>query len=380
MTLTHRFLAAISAVLALGGTTTIEAQHPAFQRGESMELNAGWPAFRPRMPPGAPAAGGTAFADGQGAAVPRAIPDRGIVRGLYAKCLDVQQGSTALGTKLHMWTCHSGPAQQWEHTAAGEIRGLGGKCLDVQWARTTPGTPVHMWDCNGSPAQKFSVSRDGAIMGLGGLGLDVRGGSTARGAPVQMWHCNGTPAQRWGFSVPGTNRGDRLQRNTVLYEFDHITSNGRTLVMQGDCNLVLYERSTALWASNTMNFGRECYAIMQGDGNLVVYNESHRALWASGTNRYPGGYAVLQSDGNFVIYQNGCARWSTDTARETAGSVSGSHPGSDPSCRFSRTETKCAFLVMLCRHVYNCGFDSNLNPIDRPDSWSACGACVGWSW
>ena len=83
---------------------------------------------------------------------------------------------------------------------------------------------------------------------------------------------------------------------------------------------------------------------------------------------------MLQSDGNFVIYQGECARWSTDTVRASAGGE-GLHPGLDPLCRPSRTDTKCVFFTMWCRNVYNCGFDSNLNPIDRAENWSFCGAC-----
>ena len=76
------------------------------------------------------------------------------------------------------------------------------------------------------------------------------------------------------------------------------------LIMQTDCNLVLYNNHTAVWSSNTStntagakdsllpdpagqgNYNN-CYAAMQGTGNLVVYAPTYpggqRALWDSGT-------------------------------------------------------------------------------------------------
>lgn len=84
------------------------------------------------------------------------------------------------------------------------------------------------------------------------------------------------------------------------------------LTMQADGNLVLYERSRALWSSNTA--GRGAYAAMQADGNLVVYNWSHQAVWSSGTYGNPGAYLMLQDDRNLVIYTpNGRALWASNT-------------------------------------------------------------------
>jgi hypothetical protein len=86
------------------------------------------------------------------------------------------------------------------------------------------------------------------------------------------------------------------------------------LIMQGDGNLVLYQGSTALWASNTAG-SAATEAIMQGDGNFVLYSSSGAALWASGTNGNSGADLVVQNDGNVVIYSAaGAALWSTGTA------------------------------------------------------------------
>jgi hypothetical protein len=87
-----------------------------------------------------------------------------------------------------------------------------------------------------------------------------------------------------------------------------------TLIMQGDDNLVLYQGSTALWASNTVGSGAD-EAIMQGDGNLVLYTSSGTPVWASNTAGNAGAYLDVQNDGNVVIYSaSGTALWSTGTA------------------------------------------------------------------
>ena len=87
-----------------------------------------------------------------------------------------------------------------------------------------------------------------------------------------------------------------------------------SLIMQGDGNLVLYQGSTALWASNTAGSAAD-EAIMQGDGNLVLYTSSGTPVWASNTAGNDGAYLEVQNDGNVVIYSaSGSALWSTGTA------------------------------------------------------------------
>ena len=87
-----------------------------------------------------------------------------------------------------------------------------------------------------------------------------------------------------------------------------------SLIMQGDGNLVLYQGSTALWASNTVGSGAD-EAILQGDGNFVLYTSSGTPVWASNTAGNTGAYLNVQNDGNVVVYSaSGAALWSTGTA------------------------------------------------------------------
>lgn len=100
-----------------------------------------------------------------------------------------------------------------------------------------------------------------------------------------------------------------LQVNDVI-----VSSDGNfELVMQGDCNLVEYDRSgRALWASNTVrDASLQCYAIMQSDGNLVIYDQYNRPQWTSNTSGHPGAYVTLQDDANLVVYLGRFPLWAS---------------------------------------------------------------------
>ena len=79
--------------------------------------------------------------------------------------------------------------------------------------------------------------------------------------------------------------------------------NGRfSLTMQLDGNLVMYEGTTPLWASNT--FGSTGFsAIEQTDGNFVLYDMTGHPLFATGHNRV-GNRLAIQDDGNLVLYSS----------------------------------------------------------------------------
>ncbi|ETA71052.1 lectin [Actinospica robiniae] len=121
------------------------------------------------------------------------------------------------------------------------------------------------------------------------------------------------PGSSTGGATPGCGQMTGNQQITVNQS---ITScDGRfQLILGGDGNLVLYQGSTALWASGTAGQA-SAKAIMQGDGNFVIYNASGSPLWASNTAGDNGAYLSVQNDGNTVIYNSaGTVLWSTGTA------------------------------------------------------------------
>ncbi|MFI6096263.1 ricin-type beta-trefoil lectin domain protein [Lentzea sp. NPDC051213] len=120
----------------------------------------------------------------------------GAITGLGGKCLDVTNGSTTNGNQPQMWTCTSGPNQQWTLAADGTVRGLG-KCLDVTGNGTADGTAVQLWDCFGGGNQRWTAV-NGTLVNVGSNKcLDVIGNNTANGARLQIWSCSGGANQRW---------------------------------------------------------------------------------------------------------------------------------------------------------------------------------------
>ncbi|GAB3415388.1 hypothetical protein [Niabella aquatica] len=105
-------------------------------------------------------------------------------------------------------------------------------------------------------------------------------------------------------SSPALLKGQSMICENGLYRF----------VLQGDGNLVLYNNSSALWASNTVGKAAN-YLFFQGDGNLVLCSQSNGTgvVWAS--NIYSGPFGspygnyyvpssailVLQNDGNLML-------------------------------------------------------------------------------
>jgi hypothetical protein len=52
---------------------------------------------------------------------------------------------------------------------------------------------------------------------------------------------------------------------------------------------------------------------MQGDGNLVLYDVNNSPRWDSGTWGFPGSFLIMQNDGNLVIYQGSTPLWASNT-------------------------------------------------------------------
>ncbi|XP_074565306.1 mannose-specific lectin-like [Curcuma longa] len=115
-----------------------------------------------------------------------------------------------------------------------------------------------------------------------------------------------------GLLLPSSMADNVLDGGGTLYTGQSLTQGDYTFIMQSDCNLVLYDKGRAVWASKTNGQGRNCVLRMQTDGNLVVYDGSNRPVWASNTGGSRGYYIlVLQRDRNVVIY--GCPRWASGT-------------------------------------------------------------------
>ncbi len=102
--------------------------------------------------------------------------------------------------------------------------------------------------------------------------------------------------------------GQHLSANDTLYTADHTYR----IVMQADCNLVIYQTGTPIWYTGTQGQGTGCHADMQADGNFVLYNSAGTALWHTHTNGQSIAYLTLQPTGKAaLINTNGTTTWTT---------------------------------------------------------------------
>jgi hypothetical protein len=135
-----------------------------------------------------------------------ALPTQGAIKGIAAKCLDVDTpGNVDVqnGRRVQIWDCNGMPQQQWIAAADGTLRVLG-RCLDDYAAGSADGNPLVLWTCNGTAWQGWHRDADGTVINTDpavGKYLDDKYAGTNNGNPVWLYEHTGTAAQIW--SAPG---------------------------------------------------------------------------------------------------------------------------------------------------------------------------------
>jgi hypothetical protein len=181
---------------------------------------------------------------------------------------------------------------------------------------TGDNAPVWASSTHGRGASQAGVLDNGT--------LQVRsGGRVLWSSPVPPGSLEPGPAQPRP-QLPGTGPArEELRAGESLLENQELRPGGRRpfLVMQSDCNLVLYrDTGQPIWASQTHNRGTGCRADFQRDGNLVVYDRGGRALWSSGTARSGADRLRLEQDGSFTLSGAGQMVWNSAGRRQDTGS------------------------------------------------------------
>ncbi|CAM6048170.1 unnamed protein product [Sphagnum compactum] len=132
-----------------------------------------------------------------------------------------------------------------------------------------------------------------------------------------------------------------LAAGMVLFgnQTQYLSNSGYYLVMQPDCNLVMYRGSSLatshqVWQTSTAGKGSDCWLTMQTDSDLVIYNATCGppcASWASKSytdgKPDPSYFLMLQSNGELDIYnfQN-----DNPTSYSTVVSVNALDPSGSP--------------------------------------------------
>ncbi|MFQ6175243.1 hypothetical protein, partial [Streptococcus anginosus] len=110
-------------------------------------------------------------------------------------------------------------------------------------------------------------------------------------------------------NIPRT--ANMLFSGESLYEDGKLIARNHQLVMQGDCNLVLYGGKYG-WQSNTHGNGQHCFLRLNHRGELIIKDDAFNTVWNSGQNSGEGDYVfILQDNGFGVVY--GPAIWSTSS-------------------------------------------------------------------
>jgi hypothetical protein len=191
-----------------------------------------------------------------------------------------------------------------------------GNLVDYSWPR-----PLWASNTGNHPGSSLAMQGDGNLVIYAPGGIPIWASNTAGhpGAYFEVQNdanmiiraANG--AVLWASSAVDT-RIDGGQRLNPGWQFQSPDRN-YTMIMQGDGNLVLYNRTNAIWTTGTNRPGSE--VEMQGDGNLVIYAPGHVAVWSTSTFK-SNSALVAQNDRNFVIYAPGnIAVWSTGTSTGT---------------------------------------------------------------
>ncbi len=118
----------------------------------------------------------------------------GDIRGKGGKCIDIPNGDTKVGVRLHYWPCDGSPEQKWTFQH-GQIEGKDGMCLNVAGGKPADGARLQLSACSAPGADQWRLS-NGQIK-MGDKCLDLPDGNTRDGAPIHLWACDGGQEQAW---------------------------------------------------------------------------------------------------------------------------------------------------------------------------------------
>ncbi len=129
------------------------------------------------------------------------------------KCMDIQDGSTANGANVRIWTCNSATAQQFQFVDAGggyyELRNVNSnKCVEISGAGTANGDNVIQYDCWGGNNQLWALNESNGVVNLvnkgSGKATDVYNWGTADGTNIVQWTNYNAANQQFTLSEVGS--------------------------------------------------------------------------------------------------------------------------------------------------------------------------------
>ncbi|KAL0922377.1 hypothetical protein M5K25_006358 [Dendrobium thyrsiflorum] len=108
----------------------------------------------------------------------------------------------------------------------------------------------------------------------------------------------------------GQNTTNYLLSGEHLSAGQYLIEGNTKLIIQNDCDLVLYHSTKLIWHSGTINGGLGCYLTLQENGKLVIWNNKNDVVWDTKPIKQIGRYIlIVQRDYRAVIY--GPKVWTT---------------------------------------------------------------------
>ncbi|XP_072997916.1 mannose-specific lectin 3-like [Typha latifolia] len=134
-------------------------------------------------------------------------------------------------------------------------------------------------------------------------------------------------------SLSIANENNVLITGEVLGTDSQLSYLGAVFVMQGDCNLVLYNSGVG-FQSDTHGDGVNCTLTLDDHGQLIIKSSDNTVVWTSvpRANTKKGSYAaVVRPDGAVAVY--GPTVWSTPKLDSSNADVYGSYKLNIPMVR-----------------------------------------------
>jgi hypothetical protein len=174
--------------------------------------------------------------------VPDGFPGAAGTVTIHGKCLDIAGGGTANGSKVDLSSCTGAGNQQWFLAGFGVLfNPASAKCLDDTGMSTANGRQVDIYSCVGTTNQTWTLTASPVQSGVPGKCVDDTLGSSANGNKIQIFACNGGNTQKWVLAADGTLRvngkcldvtGKSLLDGAKIQLWSCLTANGQPVPNQ----------------------------------------------------------------------------------------------------------------------------------------------------
>jgi hypothetical protein len=194
----------------------------------------------------------------------------GEIVGLGNRCLDIPNGSTAIGARMQVFTCNGTSNQVWKFAADNTLRAnVGGqdRCVEVPNSTVSPssGTVLQTDICNARDNQLFEL-KGMELRGAGNWCVDVPSANFATGQYVQLFECHNSTNQQWSIF---NGRVIKSSTSGFCLEVPSGTATVNKLLRLATCTYGPAQQF-AFTSAGEIRFGGLCVDARAGTPSLVL--------------------------------------------------------------------------------------------------------------